>query len=130
MVLCLGEASRRFLLLMFFISFLIFILSLFVIFFIHILLFDIIPHPSVVYRQVFTHILYFEPSPSQSDSRHFHFQPFRYLLTGSATVLSGRFYPQAFFTLRYFTNIFDSTCVYEGFPGSWQFFLEVCRASY
>ena len=36
-------------------------------------LFDIIPHPSVDYRQVFRPILYFPPSPSQSDSRHFHF---------------------------------------------------------
>ena len=34
-------------------------------------------------------ILYFQPSPSQSDLRHFHFQPFRYLLTTSAAVLSG-----------------------------------------
>ena len=40
----------------------------------------------------------------------------------------GIFYPQAFFTLCYFTEI--STCVYQGFPGSQQFFLEVCRASY
>ena len=36
-------------------------------------LFDIIPHPSVDYRQVFRPILYFQLSPSQSDSRHFHF---------------------------------------------------------
>ena len=40
----------------------------------------------------------------------------------------GIFYQQAFFTLRSFTDIL--TCVYQGFPGSWQFFLEVCRASY
>ena len=43
-------------------------------------LFGIIPHPSVDYRQVFRPILYFQPSPWQSDSLHFHFQPFRYLL--------------------------------------------------
>ena len=36
-------------------------------------LFDTIPHPSVDYRQVFRPILYFQPSISQSDSRHFHF---------------------------------------------------------
>ena len=37
-------------------------------------LFEIIPHTSVDYRQVFFRpILYFQPSPSQSDSRHFHF---------------------------------------------------------
>ena len=35
---------------------------------------------------------------------------------------------QAVFTLRSFTDIL--TCVYQGFPGSRQFFLEVCRASY
>ena len=63
------------------------------------LLFDIIPHPSVDYRRVFTPILYFQPSPSQSDLRHFHFQPFRYLLTASATVLSGPFFThRRFFT--------------------------------
>ena len=42
-------------------------------------------------------ILYFQPNPSQSDSRHFHFQPFRYLLTASATVLSGHFLPTGIF---------------------------------
>ena len=55
------------------------------------LLFIIIPHPSVDYRRVFTPILYFQPSPSQSDSRQFHFQLFRYLLAASATALSGHF---------------------------------------
>ena len=62
-------------------------------------LFNIIPHPSVDYRQVFRPILYFQPSPSQSDLRHFHFQPFRYLLTASATVLSGHFLPTGVFYL-------------------------------
>ena len=38
------------------------------------------------------------------------------------------FYPQAFFASRFFTGIL--TCVYRGLPGSWKFFLEVCRASY
>ena len=36
-------------------------------------LFNIIPQPSVDYRQVFRLILYFQPSPSHSDSRRFHF---------------------------------------------------------
>ena len=36
-------------------------------------LYDTIPRPSVHYHQVFRPILYFQPSPSQSDSRHFHF---------------------------------------------------------
>ena len=35
-------------------------------FFIHIFLFDVIHHPSVGYRRVFTSIFYFQPSPSQS----------------------------------------------------------------
>ena len=37
-------------------------------------------------------------------------------------------YAPGFFTLRSFTDIL--TCVYQGLPGSRQFFLEVCRASY
>ena len=101
--------------------------------------FDITSHHSVNYRRVFAPILYFRPSPSQSDSQQFHFQPFRlssfrgryvffcggvggggvgrYLLAASATV----FYPQAFFTLRSFTDIL--TCVYQGLPGSRQIFI-------
>ena len=46
-------------------------------------------------------ILYFQPSPSQSDSWRFHFQPFRYLLTASATVLSGHFLPSGNFCLAF-----------------------------
>ena len=42
----------------------------------------------------------------------------------------GFFFPQAFITLRSFTDIFDSTYVYQGLPGNRQFFLEVCRASH
>ena len=41
----------------------------------------------------------------------------------------GVFYPQAFFTLRSFTKIFDLTCIYQGLPMSQQFFFEGCRAS-
>ena len=150
MVLCLGEPPGRFLLLFIFIlhfvvvvhSFLFFILLLFFIHFcssfvvvvLHSLLFNVIPHPSVDYRRVFTPILYFQPSPLQSDSRHFHFQPFRDFLSQFYRERygfeCGFFYPQAFFTLRSLTDIFDSTCVYQGLPWSRQFFLEVCRASY
>ena len=39
------------------------------------------------------------------------------------------FYPQVLFTLHYFPK-FDTTCFYQGFPGSRQFFLEGCRASH
>ena len=75
-------------------------------------------------------ILYFQPSPSQSDSRHFHFQPFRYLLTASATVLSGHFLPTGVFYLTLLPDIFGTTCFYQGFPGSRKLFLEICRTSY
>ena len=68
-------------------------------------LFDIIPHPSVDYRQVFRPILSFQPSSSQSDLRHFHFQPFRYLLTTSATVLRGHFLPTGVFYLTFLPDI-------------------------
>ena len=71
-------------------------------------LFNIIPHPSVDYRQVFRPILYFQPSPSQSDLRHFHFQPFRYLSTANATVLSGHFLPTGVFYLTLLPNIFGT----------------------
>ena len=99
-------------------------------FFIHIFLFDVIPHPSVDYRRVFTLILYFQPSPSHSDSRHFHFStiPLVIFLPRALRSWVGIFYPQAFFTLCSFTSIL--TCVYQGLPGSRQFFFEACRASY
>ena len=47
----------------------------------------------------------------------------------SATVLSGRFLPTDVFYLT-LLHRHCSTCVYQGLPGSRQFFLEVCRASY
>ena len=78
------------------------------------LLYDIIPHPSVDYRWVFTPILQFQPSPSQSDSRHFNFQSFRYLLTASATVLSGHFLATGAFYLMLIHRHF--TCVLPGKP--------------
>ena len=75
----------------------------------HSLLFDVIPHPSVSYRRVFTPILYCQPSSSQSDLRQFHFNisgPFLHSFIMSATVLIGHtFYPQAFFTLCSFSTI-------------------------
>ena len=116
MVLCLGEPPRRFLWCLVVVLHFIFVSSFhfcisisFLIFicrcssfcrFLHLnLLFDIIPHLSVDYRRVFTPVLYFQPSPSESDSRYFHFQLFRYFLTASATFLSRRFLPSAVFYL-------------------------------
>ena len=99
----------------------------------HSLLFNVIPHSSVSYRQVFTPILYFQPSLSQSDSRHFNFNfsgPFCYSFTASTTVLTGRFLPTGvFLPMSLLPDIFDTTCFYQGLRGSQQFFLEVSRAS-
>ena len=102
----------------------IFILLLFVVFLHSHFLLDIIPHPSVDYYQDFRPILYFQPSPSQSDSPHFHFQPFLYLLTARATVLSKHFLPTGVF-LPYAPSRH-----FKAFPRSRQLFLEICRASY
>ena len=66
-------------------------------------------------------------SPSHSDSRHFHFLPFRYFLTASATVLSGHFLLTGGFYLMLLPDIFGTTCFYQGFSGSRQLFLEICR---
>ena len=64
----------------------------------HSLLFDIIPHPSVNYHRVFTPILYFQPSSSQSDLPHFHFNfSGLFIFTVSATVSSGLFLPTGVF---------------------------------
>ena len=89
-------------------------------------LFDVIPHPSVDYRQGFYIPFYtFSPAhPSQSDSRHFHFLTIRCLL-GANYRLEWAFFTHRCFLpyLCSFTNIL--TCVYQGFPGSQQFFLQV-----
>ena len=136
MLLCLGEPPLRFLwcwLLLLFIHFcssfcccssFIFILHFVAV--LHSLLFNVISHPSVDYRRVFTPILYFQPSSSQSDLRHFHFQPFQDLLV---TVLPralqfwvGIFYPRAFFTLGSFTDILPAFIKERlSLPGSRQF---------
>ena len=125
-------AEEVFMMLLFFISFLYlhFIFDLnFVVVFLHShLLFDVIPHPCVDYRRVFIPIYTFRPAHRRVIRHNFINQPFRYLLAASATALSGHFLPKVFFTLCSFTDIL--TCVYQGFPGSWQFFLEVCRALY
>ena len=69
------------------------------------LLLDVISHSSVSYRRVFTPILYFQPSSSQSDSRYFHLTFLGFCITALPRVLrfwAGIFYPQAFFTLHSF----------------------------
>ena len=81
-------------------------------------LFDIIPHPFMEYSQVFKPILFFQPSPLQSNS--WHFQLFRYLLTASATVLSGHFLPTGVFLPYILSRHFGRTCFYHGFTASQQ----------
>ena len=90
------------------------------------LLFDVISHPSVDYHQVFTLILYFQPNLLQSDSQHFRFQPFRYLLAVGATVLSEHFLPTGVFCLALPHQHF--ACVYQGLRGGWELYLKVCKA--
>ena len=91
------------------------------------LLFYIIPHAFSNYLRVFTPILYFQPSPSQSDSWHFHFQPFHYLLTANATVLSVHFLPTGVFYVALLPQHF--TCAIKASLRR-QFFLKACTASY
>ena len=55
---------------------------------------------------------------------------FSFSSTASATVLSGHFLLTGVFYLMLLPDIFGATCFYQGFPGSWQLFLEICRASY
>ena len=53
-----------------------------------------------------------------------------FLSTASATVLSWHFLPIGIFYLTLLLDIFGTTYFYQGFPGSWQLFLEICRSSY
>ena len=95
----------------------------------HSLLFKIIFHSSVSYLQVFTPILYFQPSPSLRDLRHFHFNlsgPFCYSFTVSATILSRCFLPKGVFLPYTPSQHFWHNCFYQALPGSRQFYFEVC----
>ena len=83
-------------------------------------LFGIIPHSSVDYRQVFRLILYFQPSPLQSHSRHFHFSTIPLSSYGKCYG-----FEWTFFTHRRFLPFtpslhFGTTCFYQGFAGSQQ----------
>ena len=68
--------------------------------------------------------------PSRVICDTFIFRPFHYLLTASATVLSGFFLPTGVFYLTLLPDIFHTTYFHQGFPGSWPLFLESWRASY
>ena len=86
--------------------------------FLHSLLFDVIPCPSVSYRQVFRPILYFQPCSSQSDLRHFHFNlsgPFCYSFAASATDLREHFVLLGVFYLTLLPNIWHNLLL-SGLP--------------
>ena len=55
---------------------------------------------------------------------------FSFSSTTNATDLSRHLLSTDVFYLTLLPNIFGTTCFYQGLPGSRQFFLEVCRASY
>ena len=89
-------------------------------------LFNIIPHPSVDYRQVFkTHFVLSAQPRVICDT--FIFQPFRYFpLFWALRFWVCIFYPQTFFTLCSFPTFlahsqhFGTTCFYQDFTGSRQ----------
>ena len=60
----------------------------------------------------------------------FIFQPFRYLLTASATVLSGHFLPTGDFYLTLIPDILAQPAFIKVLLGAGSYFLESCRASY
>ena len=117
--------------LLFFISFLIFISLLFFIllmFFIHIFFLTsslTLPWTSAT----FLHLFYtFSSAHCRVVRETLIFNHSVMFLPRALRTWVDIFYQQAFFTLCSFTDIL--TCVYQGLPGSRQFFLEVCRASY
>ena len=99
-------------LLLFIISFLMFIYFISCCVFIHIFF----STRSLTFALGFLHpILYFQPKPSRSDSRHFVLRPFQYLLAAGASVLRGHYLPTGAFYLGAFTGILTCVCVYRGF---------------
>ena len=83
-------------------------------------LFDVIPHPSVDYRQVFRLILYFQPSPLQSHSGHFHFSTISLSSYGKCYGFEWAFFTHMRFLPFTPSLHFGTTCFYQGFAGSRQ----------
>ena len=94
----------------------------------HSLLFDVIPHLSVSYRWIFTLILYFQSSLSQSDSQHFHLNlsgHFFHSFTTSATILRGYFFThRLFFTLGSFPTFLPQPAFIKASLGAGSSFLK------
>ena len=100
-------------------------------------LFDIIPHPSMDYHQLFRPILYFQPSPLQSDLWHFHFSTIPL-----SSYCESYGFGWAFFTHRRFLpytpsrhfwhilNILAQPAFIKILLGASSYFHESCRASY
>ena len=122
MVLYLGEPPRRFLLLLFFISFLISIsfccCSSFVVV-LHFICFSTSSFTLPWTIAGFLNPFYtFSPAHRRVIRNTFIFNFSGIFLLRALRFWVGIFYPQEFFTLWSFTKIFDSTCVYQGLPGS------------
>ena len=132
MVLCLREPPARFLWCCY--SFFIFILFLYLHFILLLLLFFIHIFFSTSFLTLpWTIVGHFTPHfilSAQPITEWFATLSFfdHSVIFSSRVSWVGTFYPQAFFTLRSFTDIL--TCIYQDFPGSRQFILEVYRASY
>ena len=93
-------------------------------------LFDIIPHPSMDYRQVFRPILYFQPSPSQSDSRYFHFSTIPLSSYRERYGFEWHFIPTGVFYLMLLLDILAQPAFIKVSLVAGSYFLESCRASY
>ena len=87
---------------------------------------DIIPHPSVDYRQFLNPFCTFSPAHRRVIRDTFILWPFHYLLTASGTVLRRHFLPKSVFYLTLLPDIFGTfptfwhTSFYQGFTGSRQ----------
>ena len=103
------------------------LLMFFILLFFFSLLLNIISHPSVGYcRGFYTPFYTFSPAHRRVIRDTFICSTIPFLPRALRPWV-GIFYPQAFFTLRSFTDIL--TCVYQGFSGSRQYFLEVCTSA-
>ena len=72
----------------------------------------------------------FSPAHRRVFRHTFIFQPFRYLLTASATVLSGHFLPTGVFCLTLLPHILAQLAFIKVLLGAGSYFFESCRASY
>ena len=72
----------------------------------------------------------FSPAHRRVTRKTFFFQPFRYLLTTSATVLSGHFLPTVISYLMLLPNIWAQSAFIKVSLEASSYFLEIFRASY